>query len=242
VDFADTAQANLEALRANSYPGRGIVIGMTPDGSRLVQLYWIMGRSENSRNRLFVREGDVVRTAPYDESKLEDPSRIIYNAVRPLGRKHIVSNGDQTDTIFDTLRGGGTFEEALFTRTFEPDPPSYTARISGLVDLDDSLHAYRLAILKALGNSADHCARQVFNYAAGIPGCGHCVTTYAGDGNPLPPFEGEPYVMPLGDDLDKLAKLYWAALNEVNKVSLLAKSIDLATGRCELHIVNKHAQ
>ena len=241
MNVSETAQANLGALRANAYPGRGIVIGMTPDGSRLVQVYWIMGRSENSRNRIFVRDGDVVRTAPYDESEVKDPSLIIYNAARPLGRKHIVTNGDQTDTIFDTLRGGGTFEEALFTRTFEPDSPNFTARIAGLVDLDDSLHAYRLAILKALGNSPDHCARQVFSYAAGIPGCGHCVTTYAGDGSPLPPFEGEPYLLPTSDDLDELADLYWQALDEDNKVSLLAKSIDPATGRCELRIVNKHS-
>jgi IMP cyclohydrolase len=241
VDVLQTAQANLEALRANSYPGRGIVIGMTPDGGRFVQIYWIMGRSENSRNRVFLRDGDLVRTAPYDESKVEDPSRIIYNAVRALGRKHIVTNGDQTDTVFGTLRGGGTFEEALFTRTFEPDPPNFTARIAGLVDLDDALHAYRLAILKALGSSPDHCARQVFSYAAGIPGSGHCVTTYAGDGSPLPPFEGEPYLLPTGDDLDGLAELYWGALNEDNKISLLAKSIDRNTGRCELRIVNKHS-
>jgi len=240
VDVSQTAQANMQALRENAYPGRGIVIGMTPDGSRLVQLYWIMGRSENSRNRVFIRDGDLVRTAPYDESKVEDPSLIIYNCVRPLGRMHIVTNGDQTDTIFETLRGGGTFEEALFTRTFEPDPPNFTARIAGLVDLDDPQHAYKLAVVKSIGNSPDHCARHVFSYAAAIPGCGHCVTTYVGDGNPLPPFEGEPYLLETGDDVDELAGLYWDALNEANKISLLVKSIDPQTGRCELRIVNKH--
>lgn len=241
MDAKGIVEANMQALRQNTYPGRGIVIGLTPDGRRLAQVYWIMGRSANSRNRVFVRDGEAVRTAPHDESKVQDPTNIIYNCVRALGRKHVVSNGDQTDTIFEALRGGGTFEEALFTRTFEPDGPNFTARIAGLVDLDDPTHAYKLSILKSIGNSPDHCARQFFNYGAGMPGCGHCVTTYAGDGSPLPAFEGEPYAVELRDDADELAQLYWKALNEDNKISLLVKLIDLQDGRTELRIVNKHA-
>ncbi|NLW50428.1 MAG: inosine monophosphate cyclohydrolase [Candidatus Brocadiaceae bacterium] len=240
MDISRIAQDNLKALSKNAYPGRGIVMGLTPDAARFVQVYWIMGRSENSRNRVFVRDGDVVRTAPYDASKVKDPSLIIYNVARPLGRKHIVSNGDQTDTIFDTLRGGGTFEEALFTRTFEPDAPNYTARISGLTDLDDPQQAYKLSVIKAPGGNPAHCTRQFFSYEGGIAGYGHCVTTYAGDGSPLPAFEGEPRLLPIGEEPAAVAETYWTALDGDNKISLLVKSIDRTTGRCELHIVNKH--
>jgi len=238
--FEDAARANMEALAANRYPGRGIVIGLTPDGRRCAQIYWIMGRSENSRNRVFVAEGDIVRTRPYDESKVEDPSLIIYNCTRSLRRSHIVSNGDQTDTVFKALAGGGTFEEALLTRTFEPDAPNFTARIAGLVDLDDETQAYKLAIIKALGNDERHCARQFFNYRAGIPGVGHCVTTYAGDGSPLPAFEGEPYVVEIRDDIAELVDLYWRTLDEDNKISLLVKTIDLRSGATALEVINKH--
>jgi len=239
MDIESLAQANMQSLRGNAYPGRGIVIGLTPDSRRYVQVYWIMGRSENSRNRVFVRDGDTVRTAAHDESKLEDPSRIIYNCVRVLGRRHIVSNGDQTDTIFDALRTGETFEQALFTRTFEPDGPNFTPRIAGLVDMDDSVHAYRLAILKAVRNDGRYAVRHFFDYETAIPGVGHCVTTYAGDGSPLPAFEGEPHAVELLDDLGQVAELYWDALNEDNKVSLLAKFIDVETGAVDVKVINK---
>jgi IMP cyclohydrolase len=240
MDLARAADANLKALRRNPYPGRGIVIGLTPDARRLVQLYWIMGRSENSRNRIFVQEGDSIRTAPHDPSKVKDPSLVIYYCVRTLGRRHVVSNGDQTDTIVEALRQGRSFQDALFTRTFEPDAPDLTPRIAGLVDLDDARHAYALAILKSVDAAGQCSVRQFFYYQAATPGLGHCVTTYKGDGAPLPPFEGEPRVLPLDDDIDRLAATYWAALNADNRVSLLAKTIERATGRSTVRIVNKH--
>ena len=238
----EQADANMQALSENAYPGRGIVIGMTPDATRCVQVYWIMGRSDNSRNRVFVADGDLVRTAPFDASKVEDPSLIIYNCVRSAGRAHVVTNGDQTDTIIDAIDGGGTFEDAIRSRTFEPDAPNYTARISGLTDLDAEGCAYKLAIIKAVGGSGEHCARQVFGYGTSIPGVGHCVTTYAGDGSPLPCFEGEPYPLPLVNCINGTARIYWQALNEDNKISLLVKTIRAETGETDLRIVNKHGQ
>ena len=240
MGIQDVVKANMDALRANVYPGRGIVIGQTPDGKRLVQVYWIMGRSENSRNRIFVAEGDVVRTAPHDESKVEDPSLIIYNCVRTLGRAHIVSNGNQTDTIYDALASSGTFESALFTREFEPDDPNYTPRISGIVGLDDDPHAYKLAILKTIDNDPGQGVRNFYNYATPIPGVGHFVATYSGDGNPLPAFDGEPQPVEIASDIDAVLDCYWTALNGDNKVSLLVKFIDPATGETDVRIANKH--
>lgn len=241
MDIDAVVKANMRALGENVYPGRGIVIGLSPDARHYAQVYWIMGRSENSRNRIFVADGDLVRTAPYDESKVEDPSLIIYNCVRSVGRAHVVSNGDQTDTIFDAVQGGGTFEDALFSRTFEPDGPNYTARIAGLVDLDDERHAYKLALVKSIGNSPEHCVRHFFNYETAIPGVGHCVSTYAADGSPLPCFEGEPYAVELLDDTDAVAQLYWDTLNEDNRISLLVKFIDARTSVAEVRIINKHS-
>ncbi|MFO7958291.1 MAG: IMP cyclohydrolase [Candidatus Brocadiia bacterium] len=240
MDVASTVAANMEALAENTYPGRGIVIGMTPDEERFVQIYWIMGRSENSQNRVFVEEDGDVRTAPFDESKVEDPSLIIYNCVRSFSRCHIVSNGDQTDTLFDALQVGRRFEEALYTRTFEPDAPNFTPRIAGVVNLNDPRHAYKLGIIKAIANDGAHCTRQFFDYETPIPGVGHCVTTYSGDGDPLPAFEGEPYVVELHDDIDELLDLYWETLNEDNKISLLVKFIGLEGEGTDLRIVNKH--
>ncbi len=240
MDAASTVQTNMHALEANEYPGRGIVIGQTPDAGRLMQVYWIMGRSENSRNRVFLCEGDVVRTHPYDESKVDDPSLIIYNCVRICGTAHVVTNGDQTDTICDALEGDGTFESALCTRTFEPDAPNFTPRISGVADLADDLHAYKLAILKAIENDGGHCTRQFFNYETPIPGVGHCVTTYAGNGSPLPAFVGEPYMVRILDDVQATADMYWEHLNEDNKISLLVKAIDSASGETEAVVINKH--
>ncbi len=240
MPFTQIAEDNLEALSENSYPGRGIVIGSSPDGERFIQVYWIMGRSENSRNRVFVREGETVRTRAYDESRVEDPSLIIYPCLKSLPRCHIVSNGDQTDTIFDAIRAGRTFDEALFTRTFEPDEPNYTPRIAGVVNLNDAFHAYKLAIIKAVRNNADYCQRHFFNYEKAIPGFGHCVTTYAGDGEPLAAFPGEPYLLPLSTDVEETAERCWEALNEDNRVALLVKSIDPATDRTQITIINKH--
>ena len=240
MDITAVINANMQALRANVYPGRGIVIGQTPDGSRMVQVYWIMGRSENSRNRIFVEEGEVVRTAPFDESKVKDPSLIIYNCTRVAGKAHIVTNGDQTDTIFDALGKGGSFQSALETRTFEPDEPNFTPRISGIVDLGDASCAYRLGILKTVGNDAERPVRQYFSYGAAIPGAGHFIATYSGDGKPLPSFAGEPQLLEIPGDIDAARDLYWNALNEDNRVSLLVKFIDPASGSSEVRLVNKH--
>jgi IMP cyclohydrolase len=221
MSMEELARSNLEALRGNAYPGRGIVI-------------------ENSRNRVFVQEDGTVRTKAHDETKVTDPSLIMYYPVRVYRQAHIVSNGDQTDTILAALQEGGTFEEALMTRTFEPDAPNFTPRIAGLVDLADERSAYQLAILKAQDNNPDLAVRQFFNYAADEPGIGHCITTYKSDGSPLPAFNGEPYVVELMDDVEALADCYWGALNEDNRVSLLAKFIHAETGETDLRIVNKH--
>ena len=239
MDISAAVKANMDALRANVYPGRGIVIGQTPDGSKMVQVYWIMGRSENSRNRVFVQEGDMVRTAPFDESKVEDPSLIIYNCARVLDRIHIVSNGDQTDTIYDAIRNGETFEAALYTRTFEPDEPNYTPRIAGIIDPDD-VHTYKLGILKTVGNDPERSVRHIYNFENAIPGAGHFIATYSGDGSPLPAFDGEPQMLELLDDIGATLDLYWSALNEDNKVSLLVKFIDPATDATDIRIVNKN--
>jgi hypothetical protein len=242
MDIIAEIRKNMQALAENVYPGRGIVIGQTPDGSRMVQVYWIMGRSENSRNRVFVAEGETVRTAPFDESRVKDPALIIYNCTRVAGKAHIVTNGDQTDTIFDALGKGGSFESALDTREFEPDEPNYTPRISGVVDLADRLCAYRLGILKTVGNDPARPARQYFSYGRAIPGAGHFIATYSGDGNPLPSFAGEPRLVEIPGDIDAAAGLYWKSLNADNRVSLLVKFIDPAGGPGALRIVNKHAQ
>ncbi len=240
MSILSAAESNLNALRSNPYPGRGIVIGQTPDARHLVQVYWIMGRSENSRNRVFVREGDVVRTAPYDASKVKDPSLIIYNCARVQDSAHIVSNGDQTDTICDALAVGESFENALDTREFEPDAPNYTARIAGLVDLDDGQNAYKLAILKTLDNNPERPVRYYFNYERAVPGIGHFIATYKGDGSPLPAFEGEPQPVVIPDGIEAVLDRYWSALDNGNKVSLMAKFIDVETGASDIRIVNKH--
>jgi IMP cyclohydrolase len=240
VRLEEAAAANMQALARNSYPGRGIVIGLTPDGQRWVQVYWIMGRSENSRNRIFVAEGGTVRTQAWDESRVEDPSLIIYNCIRIAGGAHVVTNGDQTDTICEALEAGGSFEGALATRTFEPDAPNYTPRIAGIVDLADRDTACRLAILKTVGNVSDCPARHYFTYESGIGGLGHCITTYAGDGSPLPSFDGEPYLLPIENDVAATAALYWRTLDEDNRISLLVKAIEPESGKTELSIINKH--
>jgi hypothetical protein len=231
---------HIQQLGQNRYPGRGIVIGLTPDETRLVQVYWIMGRSENSRNRVFVgEENGFVRTEARDPAKLTDPSLIIYYPVKQKAQAHIVTNGDQTDTIEEALTRGGTFEEALSTRTFEPDAPNYTPRISGIVNLQDKRSAYQLSILKsALGDPA-LTQRHFFNYEQASPGCGHLIHTYIGDGNPLPSFAGEPKLVPLQDDMEATARYYWDKLDEENRIALLVKTIHRHTGATELHIINR---
>ena len=228
-------------LSSTSYPGRGIIIGKTPDGKHAAIAYFIMGRSENSRNRVFVTDGEGIRTQAFDPSKLEDPSLIIYAPVRVLGNKTIVTNGDQTDTIYDLMDKQYTFEQALRTREFEPDAPNYTPRISGILHIEDGNYNYAMSILKSNNGNPDACNRYTFAYEKPVAGEAHFIHTYMGDGNPLPSFEGEPKTLELPDvDIDSLTDIIWKNLNEDNKVSLFVRYIDLATGEVESRIVNKN--
>jgi IMP cyclohydrolase len=239
MDFIREAQINFDSLKGNPYPGRGIVIGLSPDGKNIFQIYWIMGRSANSRNRVFVKEaGGHLKTRAFDESRMEDPSLIIYYPLRHSGRIHIVTNGDQTDTIYNFIREKRGFEEALNTRTYEPDAPNFTPRISGIVDLD-SENTYSLSILKTMGNDERCVTRQFFSYSSEVPGIGHLITTYRGDGNPLPSFSGEPLPVPVHDSIETNLETYWSALNEDNRVSLLVKRISMETGDFDIHVRNR---
>ena len=223
-------------LAGNPYPGRGIVLGKTADGKQSVAAYCIMGRSENSRSRGFVKEPDGIRTQAYDPAKLADPSLIIYHPVRQMGRGLIVTNGDQTDTIRDFLEQGLPFEQALSTREFEPDGPNWTPRISGLLSPDGS---YKLSILKSADAEGTACARYTFAYP-GLAGVGHFLHTYVTDGSPIPTFQGEPERVSIPDTLEGCVNLIWNHLNEANKISLYVRYTDLATGTWEERIVNKY--
>ena len=227
-------------LSETSYPGRGIVIGKTPDGKKAAIAYFIMGRSSNSRNRVFVEEGQGIRTEAFDPSKLEDPSLIIYAPVRVLGNKTIVTNGDQTDTIYELMNKGLTFEESLRTREFEPDAPNFTPRISGLLTFEDGGYKYDMSILKSNNGNPDACNRYTFSYSAPVAGEGHFIHTYMGDGNPLPSFEGEPTLVDIPDDMNEFAELVWNNLNEDNKVSLFVRYINIEDGTYETKIINKN--
>ena len=224
-------------LRDNTYPGRGIVLGKSADGQKAVIAYFIMGRSENSRNRIFVEENGGLRTQAFDPAKLKDPSLVIYWPVRKFGAATIVTNGDQTDTIYEFLAAEKTFEEALRMRTFEPDPPILTPRISGLVHKDGS---YRLSILKSANGNAESTQRFFYEYPQPVAGEGHFIHTYLGDGNPVPSFEGEPELVRIEGDIDSFTSLMWENLNEANKVSLFVRFIDLADGSEETRVVNKN--
>lgn len=224
-------------LRDNTYPGRGIVLGKSADGQKAVIAYFIMGRSENSRNRIFVEEDGGLRTQAFDPAKLKDPSLVIYWPVRKFGAATIVTNGDQTDTIYEFLAAEKTFEEALRMRTFEPDPPILTPRISGLVHMDGS---YRLSILKSANGNAESTQRFFYEYPQPVAGEGHFIHTYLGDGNPVPSFEGEPELVRIEGDIDSFTSLMWENLNEANKVSLFVRFIDLADGSEETRVVNKN--
>lgn len=223
-------------LRANSYPGRGIVLGRSADNKSAVIAYFIMGRSENSRNRVFVTEGEGIRTEAFDPAKLSDPSLIIYSPVRVLGKSTIVTNGDQTDTIYDFMAKGMSFEDALRTRTFEPDGPNFTPRISGAV----CGAGYQLSILKSAEGNPDAVHRFFFDYTDALPGQGHVIHTYRENGNPIPSFEGEPVLVEMADGFEAFGEKLWNALNEDNKVSLFVRSIDLATGKTDTKIYNKN--
>ena len=234
--------ADLEKiLREVSYPGRGITIGRSADGTKAVIAYFIMGRSSNSRNRVFVTEGDGIRTEAFDPSKMEDPSLIIYAPVRVLGNKTIVTNGDQTDTIYELMNQQMTFEQSLRTRNFEPDEPNFTPRISGIVKCSEGKMNFAMSILKSADGNPECCERYTFSYDAPLAGQGRFIHTYMGDGNPLPSFEGEPTKVEIGDeDIDAFADKLWNALNEDNKVSLFVRYIDIATGEATSKIINKN--
>lgn len=229
-----------EELKSNSYPGRGIIIGKSPNGKYAVTAYFIMGRSVNSRNRVFVEDGEGIRTQAFDESKLEDPHLIIYAPVRVLGNKTIVTNGDQTDTIYDLMDKQMTFEQALRTREFEDDAPNFTPRISGIMHIENGTYNYAMSILKSADGDPSSCRRNTFGFYNPKNGEGHFIHTYMGDGSPLPSFKGEPKIVDVSDDIDQYCDMLWNSLNEDNKVSLFVRYIDIESGRYETRIVNKN--
>lgn len=227
-------------LSSTSYPGRGIVIGRSEDGSKMVAAYFIMGRSVNSRNRIFIEDGEGIRTEAFDPSKLSDPSLIIYAPVRVLGNNTIVTNGDQTDTIYDLMNEQQTFEMALRTRAFEPDESNYTPRISGIINVNNNKANYMMSILKSNNGNPNQCIRNTFTYDNPQAGEGHFIHTYMDDGNPLPSYEGEPAWVEISGDIDTFTNMVWENLNEENKVSLFVRYIDIATGKYESRIINKN--
>ncbi len=229
-----------QELQNNAYPGRGIVIGRSMDGKAAITAYFIMGRSSNSRNRIFVQEGDGIRTQAFDPSKLEDPSLIIYAPVRVYENITIVTNGDQTDTVYDGLEMGLTFEQSLRSREFEPDGPNYTPRISGVLEIENGTYKYAMSILKSQNNNPAACNRYTFSYENPLAGEGRFLHTYMQDGDPLPSFEGEPKLVETEGCIDEFTKKVWESLNEENKVSLFVRFIDLETGNVETRIVNKN--
>ena len=227
-------------LNSNTYPGRGIIIGKTKDGKKAVTAYFIMGRSNNSRNRVFVEDVEGIRTQAFDPSKLEDPSLIIYAPVRVLGNKTIVTNGDQTDTIYEGMDKQLTFEQSLRTREFEPDAPNYTPRISGIMHIENNKYNYAMSILKSNNGNPNSCNRYTFAYENPIEGQGHFIHTYMHDGEVLPSFEGEPKLVEIDGDIDEFTNMIWSNLNEDNKVSLFVRFIDIKSGEYETRIINKN--
>ncbi len=229
-----------ELIKDNAYVGRGIVIGKSADGRKAVTAYFIMGRSENSRNRIFVADGDSLRTEPFDASKVEDPSLIIYSAVKRVDNMLVVTNGDQTDTVEEYLKQGKSFREALATRCFEPDAPNLTPRISGIQYFADGDFTYEMSILKSIDAEGSDCARYSFAYPS-VAGLGHFIHTYVCDGNPIPTFQGEPERVAVGNCIDEYTNMLWNALNEQNKISLFVRFTDLATGEYEQRVINKNS-
>ena len=229
-----------QELKNNEYPGRGIVIGRSADAKFAVTAYFIMGRSSNSRNRVFVTEGEGIRTQAFDPSKLEDPSLIIYAPVRVLGNKTIVTNGDQTDTIYDGMDKQLTFEQSLRCREFEPDAPNYTPRISGIMHIEGGSYNYAMSILKSNNGDPSCCIRNTFAYQNPAAGEGRFIHTYMHDGNPLPSFEGEPKRVEISGDIDSFTDMIWNSLNADNKVSLFVRYINIEDGTYETRIVNKN--
>jgi len=228
-----------ELLSSNTYPGRGIVIGKTADGKKAAVAYFIMGRSVNSRNRVFVEVGEDMKTEAFDPSKMEDPSLIIYYPVRKLDNHLIVTNGDQTDTIYNGLKEGKTFSAALETREFEPDGPNWTPRISGMLDFADGDFTYQMSILKSADAEGTACNRFTYSYAP-LNGLGHFIHTYVCDGNPIPTFQGEPERVAIPNCIDEFTEMIWNNLDENNKISLYVRFVDLANGSVENRMINKH--
>ena len=228
-----------ELIRDNTYVGRGIVIGKTQDGTRALVAYFIMGRSANSRNRVFTLEDGSLYTRPFDESKVQDPSLIIYAALRTRGNHLIVTNGNQTDTVYEGLRKGLSFAESLASREFEPDAPNFTPRISGMLTFGEGDFTYQMNILKSADAEGSACSRFTFDYPA-LPGVGHFLHTYVCDGNPIPTFQGEPERVEIGNDIDEFTASLWDALNADNKISLYVRTVDLSTGKTEEKLINKN--
>ena len=229
-----------ELLENNTYPGRGIIIGKSEDSKKAVTAYFIMGRSENSRNRVFIEQGDEVIIHPFDASKVEDPSLIIYSPIRVFENNLIVTNGDQTDTVYEGLEAGMSFEQALTQREFEPDAPNFTPRISGMITFDEKDFTYKMNILKSADAQGTACNRYNFAYNS-LSGVGHFIHTYVCDGNPIPTFMGEPERIDIKGDIDEFTNTIWNALNEQNKISLYVRFVDLATGEAENRMINKNA-
>ena len=229
-----------QLLGENAYPGRGIVLGRSEDGTKAVTAYFIMGRSENSRNRVFVEDGDGIRTQAFEPAKLTDPSLIIYSPVRVLGNKTIVTNGDQTDTIYEGMDRQLTFEQSLRIREFEPDAPNYTPRISGIMHIEKGNYNFAMSILKSNHGDPDSCLRFTYAYENPKAGEGRFIHTYLHDGNPLPSFEGEPRLVEIAGDIDTFTNAIWESLNEENKVSLFVRYINIADGTWESRMVNKN--
>ncbi len=225
-------------IEGNSYVGRGIVIGKTEDGTKALTAYFIMGRSNNSRNRIFVENGDEVIIHPYDASKVEDPSLIIYSPIRKFENNLIVTNGDQTDTVYDGLEAGKSFSQALESREFEPDAPNFTPRISGMMTFENDDFTYQMSILKSADAEGTACNRFTYSYAS-LKGLGHFIHTYVCDGAPIPTFQGEPERVAIGNDIDAFTNELWNALDEDNKISLYVRTVDLKTGEIENRMINK---
>ena len=226
-------------LNSLAYHGRGIIIGKSADSKKAVTAYFIMGRSENSRNRIFTEKNGEVRTEPFDVSKVKDPSLIIYNAVRKLGDSLIVTNGDQTDTVYDLTGKGMSFKDALETREFEPDAPNFTPRISGILNFADGGFSYEMSILKSIDESGSDCCRYTFSYPSKA-GLGHFIHTYVCDGDPIPTFQGEPERVAIPDSIDAFTETLWNGLNADNRISLYVRYTDLKTGDVEQRIINKN--
>lgn len=226
-----------ELLKSNTYPGRGIVVGKTADGTKAAVAYFIMGRSENSRNRIFEENGQDVTIYPYDPSLVEDPTLIIYSPIRVFENNLIVTNGDQTDTIYDFVKDGGDFTAALETREFEPDAPNFTPRISSMLTFDEQDFVYQMSILKSADEKGTKCNRYTFKYAS-LDGLGHFIHTYNCDGNPIPTFTGEPERVEICNDIDEFTNGIWNSLNEQNKISLYVRFVDLKTGDVENRMIN----